>query len=224
MLGMTRNTFVDPNSIQVGGDWYKADFQHWDFVTIALGGFYLEGCLTKYATRWRSKNGLQDLHKSQHYVTKLIDVQMRNPIRMWFRRMWHVLRHGKQELIALANDFADSNALSDVERDICIIAATWTRPEDLFLLLTKVAELIIPAEKKFQQLINEPVACGIEGDSAFAMVGSDVVHGEVHWINMDTVKKRWPEASDKDVAAIAMAEARTFLELRVGPRSFGEYV
>lgn len=61
------------NDIQVGGDHYRSDYQHWDFVE-GNGVGYLEGCATKYLTRWRSKNGVQDLEKSKHYVDKLIEL------------------------------------------------------------------------------------------------------------------------------------------------------
>jgi len=61
------------NDNQVGGDHYKGEIQHWDWaVSENLG--YLEGCITKYVARWRKKNGLQDLEKAQHYLTKLIEI------------------------------------------------------------------------------------------------------------------------------------------------------
>ena len=34
---------------------------------------YLEGCATKYVTRWRNKHGLEDLDKAKHYVEKLLE-------------------------------------------------------------------------------------------------------------------------------------------------------
>lgn len=63
---------IDPNASQVGGAHYQGDYQHWDFVREALNGRYLEGCATKYVSRWRKKNGLQDLKKAAHYVEKII--------------------------------------------------------------------------------------------------------------------------------------------------------
>lgn len=56
---------------QVGGDHYQADFQHWDMVALTRTG-YLEGNATKYLSRWRKKNGLEDLKKSYSYVDKMI--------------------------------------------------------------------------------------------------------------------------------------------------------
>lgn len=63
------------NEIQHGGDHYKnSDFQHWDFV-IATGQSYLIGCATKYVSRWRRKNGIEDLRKAQHYCQKASEVR-----------------------------------------------------------------------------------------------------------------------------------------------------
>ena len=62
---------MNANEVQVGGDHYKSSLQHWDFVSQALCGCYLEGCITKYVSRWRKKNGKQDLQKAAHYLDKL---------------------------------------------------------------------------------------------------------------------------------------------------------
>lgn len=61
------------NDRQVGGEHYKATYQHWDFVTDAQLS-YLEGCATKYLARWRKKNGTQDLEKALHYVDKMLEI------------------------------------------------------------------------------------------------------------------------------------------------------
>lgn len=60
------------NDRQVAGNHYKMDYQHWDFVTDVMMA-YLPACATKYLTRWRSKNGLQDLQKAEHYLSKAIE-------------------------------------------------------------------------------------------------------------------------------------------------------
>ena len=56
---------------QEGGDHYQSDYQHWSWVT-DIGMTYLPATATKYLTRWRKKNGLQDLMKAQTYLEKLI--------------------------------------------------------------------------------------------------------------------------------------------------------
>jgi hypothetical protein len=58
------------NDRQVGGSHYhKVKYQHWDFAT-DTDMPYLIGCFTKYVTRWRGKNGTEDLEKSLHYLQK----------------------------------------------------------------------------------------------------------------------------------------------------------
>jgi hypothetical protein len=60
------------NDTQVAGNHYCTPIQHWDYV-IANDLGYFEGQITKYITRWRKKNGLQDLHKARHFLEKLIE-------------------------------------------------------------------------------------------------------------------------------------------------------
>ena len=38
---------------------------------------YIEGNVIKYVSRWRSKNGLQDLEKARHYIDMLIEFETR---------------------------------------------------------------------------------------------------------------------------------------------------
>ena len=64
---------MSANKKQVGGRHYTSPMQHWDYV-LANNIPYLEAQIIKYLTRWRKKNGLQDLEKAQHFLTKLIEV------------------------------------------------------------------------------------------------------------------------------------------------------
>lgn len=61
------------NDRQEGGAHYRTAIQHWDYV-LANGLGYLEGQITKYVTRWRKKNGIEDLKKASHFLDKLIEV------------------------------------------------------------------------------------------------------------------------------------------------------
>lgn len=62
------------NDRQEGGSHYKAgSIQHWDLIAQNRVG-YLEGNATKYLTRWRKKNGVEDLKKALHYVDKLSEL------------------------------------------------------------------------------------------------------------------------------------------------------
>lgn len=64
------------NSLQVGGSHYKDKaIQPWDYIASNNLG-YLEGNVVKYVSRWREKGGLEDLKKAQHYLTKLIEVNL----------------------------------------------------------------------------------------------------------------------------------------------------
>jgi hypothetical protein len=64
---------MSANEIQVGGTHYRGDMQHWDYV-VANELNYFEGQITKYVTRARRKNGLEDLKKAQHFLAKWIEV------------------------------------------------------------------------------------------------------------------------------------------------------
>lgn len=63
------------DATQVGGSHYKDKaVQPWDYI-VANGLGYLEGNVVKYISRYREKNGLQDLEKARHYLDKLIEVE-----------------------------------------------------------------------------------------------------------------------------------------------------
>lgn len=65
------------NSRQVGGSHYKQfTYETWD-VILDWGLGYLDGNAVKYLSRWRLKNGIEDLKKARHYIDKLIETQER---------------------------------------------------------------------------------------------------------------------------------------------------
>lgn len=65
---------VDANAVQVGGGHYKGKaIQPWDYIVANELG-YLEGNVVKYVSRWKDKNGVEDLKKAMHYLQKLIEV------------------------------------------------------------------------------------------------------------------------------------------------------
>ncbi len=61
------------NTKQVAGTHYRSTIQHWDYV-VANDLDYFQGQITKYVTRWKRKNGLDDLLKAQHFLEKYIEV------------------------------------------------------------------------------------------------------------------------------------------------------
>lgn len=67
------------NEKQIGGDHYtRQKIQHWDYI-IANEIPYMEAQIIKYLSRWRAKNGMQDLLKARHFLDKLIEVEHENP-------------------------------------------------------------------------------------------------------------------------------------------------
>jgi hypothetical protein len=61
----------NPNEKQVGGLHYKSEYQHWDFM-LDVSMPYLPAQVIKYITRWKKKNGVQDLEKAAHFLDKYI--------------------------------------------------------------------------------------------------------------------------------------------------------
>lgn len=126
---------------QVGGDHYLAEYQHWDWVfDIAMG--YLEACATKYVTRWRKKNGIQDLEKAKSYVLKLVSQcdSNRNPINRSITEI-------PDSLMASCNEmFFSKNNIPDEEANICSLLAIWTDREMLLDAVAYIDDLIASAQ------------------------------------------------------------------------------
>ncbi len=64
---------MSANERQVAGNHYKSTIEHWDYV-VANELDYFQGQITKYVTRWKNKNGIDDLLKAQHFLEKYIEV------------------------------------------------------------------------------------------------------------------------------------------------------
>lgn len=56
---------------QVGGDHYDLPIQPIEYILKNDLGF-VEGNIIKYVTRYKRKNGMQDLLKAKHYLEMLI--------------------------------------------------------------------------------------------------------------------------------------------------------
>lgn len=66
---------TDPLSVQVGGTHYKdLPIQPIEYIKHNNMG-YIEGCVIKYISRWRSKGGVTDLEKAKHYIDILIQFE-----------------------------------------------------------------------------------------------------------------------------------------------------
>lgn len=63
------------NQVQHGGTHYKSQaVQPWDYI-VSNGLGFLEGNAVKYLSRFRQKNGVEDLRKAIHYIQKLIEIE-----------------------------------------------------------------------------------------------------------------------------------------------------
>ena len=62
---------------QVGGDHYsKLAIQPVEYIT-KNKLTYLQGNVIKYVTRYKDKNGLEDLQKARHYIDMLIELEQK---------------------------------------------------------------------------------------------------------------------------------------------------
>lgn len=59
---------------QEGGDHYKLAIQPIEYITLNKLSF-IDGCIVKYATRHRSKNGAEDIRKIIHYCELLLELE-----------------------------------------------------------------------------------------------------------------------------------------------------
>lgn len=118
------------NQRQVGGDHYKAEYQHWDFVE-RNGLGYLEGCATKYVSRWRKKNGVQDLEKSLHYVEKLIEMHSDGERQPRGRASVEDVRR-----------FVVANKLNPDEHLIILLLSGWAHVHELQTALAAIKKML----------------------------------------------------------------------------------
>ena len=64
--------------VQVAGDHYrKMKIQPVEFIH-ANNIPFIEGCIIKYAARWRDKGGINDLEKIKHFADLLIELETRD--------------------------------------------------------------------------------------------------------------------------------------------------
>ena len=70
-----KNMENNPLDTQVGGNHYKdSKIQPVEYIHANNLG-YIEGNVVKYITRYKSKNGKQDLEKIKHYIDLLIQLE-----------------------------------------------------------------------------------------------------------------------------------------------------
>lgn len=155
---------MNPNNMQVGGDHYRSKFQHWDLVLRCDVG-YLEGCASKYVTRWRrTTTGKEDLRKAVHYVEKLIAVVLaRNygPL-AWRRNRYRDYHHDVSE-------FAAENGLSQLEALVVERLVCWNSFECLTQARDAINKLIAVAEGFPDELdLKEPEPVPLTEENHYA--------------------------------------------------------
>ena len=65
---------MSANNNQIAGSHYKSTMECWDYI-LANDLGYLEGTAIKYITRWKKKNGVEDILKAIHFLEKLVEVE-----------------------------------------------------------------------------------------------------------------------------------------------------
>lgn len=135
---------------QVGGNHYQADYQHWDWAAETQLG-YLEGNATKYVSRWRKKNGRQDLEKALSYIKKLIGAHNQRPL---VPAGFRPLRDR-----TLLRRFTSAAGLSVPDVEIIQAIDGWCWPNDLQA-----------AADAIQALIDNP---GVDHPAPFGWPGED---------------------------------------------------
>lgn len=118
---------MQANKTQVAGSHYNGSgYQHWDFVADTLMGLYMEGQISKYVTRWRKKNGLQDLKKAVHFTEKLIELTD-----IGGNTMHEVQVISEPTIVFNVSRLGEGNDLTMQERAVCYRLATWKSTTDL---------------------------------------------------------------------------------------------
>jgi len=124
------------NERQVAGDHYRSGLQHWDLVAHNKMG-YFEAQITKYITRWKKKNGVQDVEKSIHYHEKLTELLENKVLDLPYSREPKFLE-----------EFKISNELYSVEYTIFYLLLTYTSMDELFRVGILLQHLLEMAKEK----------------------------------------------------------------------------
>jgi hypothetical protein len=124
---------MSANDIQVAGTHYRTEFQHWDLVVATSMG-YFEGQVSKYTTRHRKKNGLQDLEKALHFARKGYELSMTGRISPRLQPI--------EAAIVLFDDYAHANDLNTLESLIVRRVAQWYAPKDWRDIIQFIQRLI----------------------------------------------------------------------------------
>jgi len=129
------------NLYQVGGDHYRAEYQHWDFAEdIGLG--YLEGVLTKYVIRWQRKGGVEDLKKAVHYTEKLIELAKQGRENRAYETDGPMTIDNPTSKTDLTNKVCDQAGCGEREREILYRTVFWQTISELERIKSQIEDLI----------------------------------------------------------------------------------
>lgn len=70
-MSQTKMNIEKDNNV-VHPEHYNKGIEMWDYAYTHKLDFF-EGNIIKYVTRWKYKNGIQDLYKAKEYLDKLIE-------------------------------------------------------------------------------------------------------------------------------------------------------
>lgn len=126
------------NDKQINGDHYLGAIQTWDYIVANDLGF-LEGNIVKYVTRFRKKNGVQDLLKAQHYLDKLIEVENERLRRASDRNDQH--KQTAENIVAQPENRCGSRAGSNIAYRDKVIAELRVRTEAGYGQPTSLGEI-----------------------------------------------------------------------------------
>lgn len=145
------------NARQVGGSHYKKEYEHWDWVEdIGLG--YVEGCATKYVTRWRSKDGRKDLEKALHYTDKTIELARDSNRENRVRTTFKAWRDDMPLPVVKATDkFIAANAIGEAAACYVRMMVSWRKVPDLQAARLVIVSILegFNASPDAQCLVNE---------------------------------------------------------------------
>ena len=68
---------INPEERVVHPSHYNKGIEMWDYAYSHKLDFF-EGNIVKYVTRWKQKNGIEDLKKAKQYLDKLIELNESN--------------------------------------------------------------------------------------------------------------------------------------------------
>lgn len=124
------------NSIQIGGTHYKVAnvIEHWDMMEL-YGVGYLESAATKYISRWRKKNGREDLLKSKHYTQKLLELHTAG------KRVARGIVPSE-----VVSQFCVGNGLGTHESRAILLLCRWDKAQDLHDALSAIDRCLVLAE------------------------------------------------------------------------------